>query len=129
MAGAFGAPGVAGEVGSSGSASNALPAVAFEDILVPRVESSLAPSAFVPGGERGSVLVLDHLLQGVRFGTPPPDLHLYSDASWSGWGAHLLDRFLSGVWSEEEQLLHIILLEMKAMFLALQLFREIVTSH
>ena len=34
-------------------------------------------------------MVRDHLLVGVRFGTPAPDLHLYSDASSSGWGAHL----------------------------------------
>ena len=32
-------------------------------------------------------MVRDHLLVGVRFGTPAPDLHLYSDASCSGWGA------------------------------------------
>ena len=32
-------------------------------------------------------MVRDHLLVGVRFGTPAPDLHLYSDASSSGWGA------------------------------------------
>ena len=44
-------------------------------------------------------MVWDHLLLGVRFGTPAPDLHLYSDASRSGWGAHLLDRVVSGVWS------------------------------
>ena len=31
-------------------------------------------------------MVRDHLLVGVRFGTPAPDLHLYSDASSSGWG-------------------------------------------
>ena len=37
-------------------------------------------------------MVRDHLLVGVRFGTPAPDLHLYSDASSSGWGAHLLDQ-------------------------------------
>ena len=74
-------------------------------------------------------LVRDHILQGVQFGTPPPDLHLYSDASRSGWGAHLLDRFVSGVWSMEEKLLHINLLEMKAMFLVLQSFREVVTGH
>ena len=71
-------------------------------------------------------MVRDHLM-GVRFGTPAPDLHLYSDASWSGWGAHLLDRSASGVWSEEK-LLHISLLEMKAMFLALQSFQEMVAS-
>ena len=73
-------------------------------------------------------MVRDHLLQGIRFRTPPPDLHLYSDASQSGWGAHFLDRFVSGVWSGEEKLLHINLLEMKAMFLTLQSFREVVTS-
>ena len=41
-------------------------------------------------------MVRDHLLVGVRFGTPAPDLHLYSDASSSGWGAHLLVQNVSG---------------------------------
>ena len=74
-------------------------------------------------------MVRDHLLVGVRFGTPAPDLHLYSDASSSGWGAHLLDQNVSGVWSAQEKLLHINLLEMKALFLALQAFQEDVTCH
>ena len=52
-------------------------------------------------------MVRDHLLTGVRFGTPAPDLHLFSDASSSGWGAHLLDQNVSGVWSDQEKLLHI----------------------
>ena len=73
-------------------------------------------------------MVRDYLLKGVRFGTPAPDLHLYSEESWSGWGAHLLYRVVSGVWLEREQLLHINLFEMKAMFLALQSFQK-VTSH
>ena len=64
-----------------------------------------------------------------KFYIPFHSIHLYLDASWSGWGAHLLNRFVSGVWSVEEKLLHINLLEMKAMFLALQLFREVVTGH
>ena len=55
-------------------------------------------------------MVRDHLLTWVRFGTPAPDLHLYSDASCSGWGAHLLDQYVSGVWSDQEKLLHINLL-------------------
>ena len=59
-------------------------------------------------------MMRDHLLTGVRFGTPALDLHLYSDASCSGWGAHLLDQHVSGVWSDQEKLLHINLLEMKA---------------
>ena len=74
-------------------------------------------------------MVRDHLLVGVRFGTPAPDLHLYSDASSSGWGAHLLDQNVSGVWSAQEELLHINLLEMKALFLALQAFQEDVAGH
>ena len=74
-------------------------------------------------------MVNDHLLTGVRFGTPAPDLHLYSDASSSGWGAHLLDQNVSGVWSAQEKLLHINLLEMKALFLGLQAFQEDVAGH
>ena len=74
-------------------------------------------------------MVRDHLLVGVRFGTPAPDLHLYSDASSSDWGAHLLDQNVSGVWSAQEKLLHINLLEMKALFLALQAFQEDVAGH
>ena len=66
---------------------------------------------------------------GVQFGTPAPDLHLYSDASRSGWDAHLLDQSVSGVKLEEENLLHINLLEMKAMILALQSFQEMVAGH
>ena len=73
-------------------------------------------------------MVRDHLLTGVRFGTPAPVLHLYWDASRSGLGSHLLDRVVSGVWSEQK-LLHINLLEMKALFLALQSFQEWVTGH
>ena len=66
---------------------------------------------------------------GVPFGTPAPDLHLYSDASRSGWGAHLLDRSVSGVWSVQESSLHINLLKMKALFLGLKSFQEMVTGH
>ena len=58
MAGAFGAPGVAGEVGSSQLSLNALPSVAFENALDPRVGSSLASSTSVLGGEVGSLLGL-----------------------------------------------------------------------
>ena len=74
-------------------------------------------------------MVKDHLLTGVRFGAPAPDLHLYSDASSSGWGAHLLDQNVSGVWSTQEKLLHINLLEMEALFLGLQAFQEDVAGH
>ena len=74
-------------------------------------------------------MVKDHLLTGVQFGTPAPDLHLYSDASSSGWGAHLLDQNVSGVWSDQEKLLHINLLEMKALLLGLQAFQDDVSGR
>ena len=74
-------------------------------------------------------MVRDRLLTGVRFGTPALDLHLYSDASCSGWDAHLLDQHVSGLWSYQEKLLHINLLEMKALFLGLQVFLEDVIGH
>ena len=73
-------------------------------------------------------MVRNHLLKGVRFGTPALDLHLYLDTSWSEWGSHPLDRVLSGVWSEQK-LLHINLLEMKALCLALQSFQELVAGR
>ena len=131
LAGDLGSPGFAGAVGSSRSTSDALLAVASEVPVVPRVRPSLASGALPEEARRDLSwwMVRDHLLVGVRFGTPAPDLHLYSDASSSGWGAHLLDQNVSGVWSAQEKLLHINLLEMKALFLALQAFQEIVSGH
>ena len=57
LAGGLGTPGFAGEIGSSQSTLNARSAVTFEDALVSRVGSSLAPGTSVPGSERGFVLV------------------------------------------------------------------------
>ena len=74
-------------------------------------------------------MVRDHLLEGTPFETPTPDLRLYSDASRASWGAHLLDQSVSGVWSHQESSLHISLLEMKALFLALRSFKDLVTDH
>ena len=74
-------------------------------------------------------MVRDHLLEGTRFGTPTPDLRLYSDASRSGWGVHLLNQSVSGIWSNQESSLHINLLEMKALFLELQSFQDVVADH
>ena len=120
-------PGFARTAGSSRSPSDAHFTVASEGALVPRVRPSLTSSA-LPREVRRDLswwMVRDHLLMGVRFGTPAPDLHLYSDASCSGWGAHLLDQHVS----DQEKLLHINLLEMKALFLGLQAFRDDVIGH
>ena len=130
LAGGFGLPGFAGEASSSQSTSNALPAVAFEDALVPESDppSLLVPLSRVVREDLSWWMVRNQLLKGVQFGTPAPDLHLYSDTSRSGWGAHL-DCVVSGVWSVQEKLLHINLLEMKALFLALQSFQELVAGR
>ena len=131
LAGDSGSPGFARAVGSSRSSSDALLAVASEVAVVPESDPPSLPMALPEEARRDLSwwMVRDHLLTGVRFGTPPTDLHLYSDASSSGWGAHLLDQNVSGVWSTQEKLLHINLLEMKALFLGLQAFQEDVAGH
>ena len=124
-------PGFARAAGSSPSPSEAHFTVASEAHWSPESDPPSLPVP-LPREVRRDLswwMVRDHLLTGVRFGTPAPDLHLYSDASCSGWGAYLLDQYMSGVWSDQEQLLHINLLEMKALFLGLQAFREDVIGH
>ena len=41
-----------------------------------------------------------------------------------GWGAYILDQFVSGLLSKEEESEHINLLELKVVYLALQLFQH-----
>lgn len=60
---------------------------------------------------------------------PPPDLMLTTDASLTGWGAHLDNCQASGLWSEEEQLLHINCLELKAILYAVQAFLPKFPGH
>ena len=73
-------------------------------------------------------MVRDHLLEGFRFGTPAPDLHLYLDASRSRLGAHLLERVVSGLWAEQEKLLTHQSSRNEGDVLALQSFQEEVTG-
>ena len=69
------------------------------------------------------------LQSGVPLKAPPPDMVLFSDASMLGWGAHLLDQFVSGLWSEQEKQWHINLLELQAVYLALQSFQDRVAGQ
>ena len=130
VAGVVGTHIIAGEVSFPQEIQDALTPVAIDDTLVPRNR----PPPPVPRSRQVEEdlawwMKTTHLLQGRPFGTPAPDLRLYSDASRSGWGVHLLDRSVSGVWSQEEISSHINLLEMKALFLALQAFKDLVTVH
>jgi len=54
---------------------------------------------------------------------------IFTDASHQGWGAHMDDQTAQGDWSKPERDLHINILELKAVFLALQEFRELCTGH
>ena len=76
---------------------------------------------------------LNHLkcwedLQNLMAGAPiHPHVHntlVFTDASQKGWGAHLNEIVLSGLWSNKEAQLHINVLELKAVLLALKGFQE-----
>jgi hypothetical protein len=60
-----------------------------------------------------------NVMVGVPIQYPPPQIEIFTDASLFGWGAHINQMTISGVWSEEQSLLHINLLEMEAVRLAL----------
>lgn len=66
------------------------------------------------------------LREGVSLTPPTVSLHLITDASHAGWGAHLepLGLMVSGTWSHAETDLHINNLEMRAARLAISAFRE-----
>ena len=64
----------------------------------------------------------ERLLQGIPLEPPEADVRIFTDASTSGWGAHLDGRTVQGVWSTEEAALHINILEMRAVRLALMEF-------
>ncbi len=70
-----------------------------------------------------------HLEVGVPLESPLPEMTLFTDASTAGWGAHIDENLVSGLWSTEQQLLHINNLEMLAVILALQHFHHLVTGH
>ncbi len=65
-------------------------------------------------------MCIAHLQTGIPFPPPTPSLILTTDASKVGWGAHLLERHLSGLWSPHQAQYHINILELWAVHLALR---------
>ena len=53
---------------------------------------------------------------------PPPDLVIETDASLLGWGVRCQELHTRGLWSVEEQKMHINALELLAIFLAIRTF-------
>ena len=111
MAGVVGTHVIAGKTGTPRKTLNAFAPMASEVQLVHRERSPTPSSTLVPAGEQGHLLVdgvesppRENALRGAP---TPPELRLYSDASRSGWRAHLLDQSASGLWSHQETSLHI----------------------
>ena len=67
-------------------------------------------------------LDLSWVSQGVPISVPPPQEELFTDASNRGWGARMGPLSAVGLWSEAQSSSHINLLELEAVFLALQQF-------
>ena len=63
----------------------------------------------------------DLYLQGIPMKIDPPSHTIFTDASLSGWGAHVEPEGLlfHGLWTENQSRLHINVLEMNAIFLSL----------
>lgn len=63
-------------------------------------------------------LASPNVLSGCLIWPPSADIVLTTDASLSGWGAVWGDRFLQGLWNAQDLVLHINVLEMKAVLFA-----------
>ena len=88
---------------------------------------------------RSDPLVLANLLrhwQDLRFltsGIPirafQADFTIFTDASTQGWGAHMGDSQISGIWTCTDRKLHINCLELKAVVSALQHWAPVLQGH
>ena len=70
----------------------------------------------------------ENLEVGIPLMDPTPDILMFSDASLQGWGAHLEELQVAGLWSPDEASQHINSLELKAVWLGLQHFKEILAG-
>ena len=64
-----------------------------------------------------------NVLKGADLHTQEHNVQVFTDSSNVGWGAHLNQDSIKGLWSDLEKSLHINILELKAVFLALKHFR------
>ena len=66
------------------------------------------------------------MLQGQPLHRIKHALQIFTDASKEGWGAHLNEHTARATWPLPESKLHINYLELKAVFLALKEFQDLV---
>lgn len=69
-----------------------------------------------------------HLAAGVPIHPLPSEVDVVTDASLEGWGALCLDQQTKGKWSSQDMPRHINFKELKAVWLALMHFQEIITG-
>ena len=62
----------------------------------------------------------NRLHQGTCISLPPPSISMETDASKVGWGCRIGSSLSRGTWSQKESLLHINLLEIRAIFQAIK---------
>ena len=77
---------------------------------------------------RGSLIWwqhLDNMSRGTPLGQVQIDHYLYPDISLKGWGAHVLDQSALDIWSDALAQLHINVLELRAIWLGLQSFKDL----
>lgn len=65
-------------------------------------------------------LVRKNVMATVPLHPPKPSISIYTDASLQGWGAHMGEYTVQGTWTISESVLHINVLELKAVFKALK---------
>ena len=65
-----------------------------------------------------------NVMKGTDLHPKDHSIQLFTDASYEGWGAHLEQTSAKGLWSDREKRLHINVLELKAVSLALQSFKD-----
>ena len=65
-----------------------------------------------------------NVMKGADLHPKDHSIQLFTDTLNRGWGTHLEQTFTKGLWSDSEKRLHINVLELKAVSLALQSFRD-----
>jgi hypothetical protein len=74
-------------------------------------------------------LLEDNVMMGVSILQFNPTVQIYTDATKKGWGEHVGDTLLQGLWSNEERTLHINNLEILAVTRTIDLSQDIVADR
>ena len=72
---------------------------------------------------------LRFLISGIPTRTLQADFTIFTDASMQGWGTHMGDSQISGIWTRTDRKLHINCLELKAVVSALQHWAPMLQGH